>query len=70
MKFAVTMIYDMKYKIDFGTVADLDTKFNILFEILNDDAMKSMEKVTIDLSKPSESTARPDNSLDFSCFKD
>ena len=70
VKFAVTMIYDMKYKIDFGTVADLDTKFNILFEILNDDAMKSMEKVTIDLSKPSESTARPDNSLDFSEFED
>ena len=70
VKFAVTMIYDMKYKIDFGTVGDLDTKFNILFGILNDDAMKSMDKVSVDLGNPSEATARPDNSLDFSEFDD
>ena len=69
-KFAITLIYDMKYKISFGNVSDLGAKFNILFEILNDEAMKSMEKVYIDLSTPSKSTARPDNSLDFSAFED
>ncbi len=69
-KFAITVIYDMKYKVNFGNVSDLSSKFNILFEILNDEAMKSMEKVYVDLSTPSKSTARPDNSLDFSIFDD
>lgn len=69
-KFAITVIYDMKYKINFGSVNDLSSKFNILFGILNDEAMKSMEKVYVDLSTPSKSTARPDNSLDFSAFED
>jgi hypothetical protein len=60
----------MKYKVNFGTSVDLGTKFNILFGILNDEAMKSMEKVYIDLTTPSKATARPDLTLDFSEFAD
>ena len=69
-KFAIALIYDMKYKVNFGTSVDLGTKFNILFGILNDEAMKSMEKVYIDLTTPSKATARPDLTLDFSEFAD
>lgn len=70
VKFAVTIVYDMKYKVCFGDASELGPKFNILFGILNDEAMKSMEKVYIDLSTPSKATARPDNTLDFSEFDD
>ena len=69
-KFNVRLVYDMKYMVGFGSANELEPKFRVLFGMLNDEAMKSMEKVDIDLSKPAAASARPDNSLDFSQFED
>ena len=69
-KFNITLVYDMKYKVIFGDLNDLDSKFRMFFEILNDGAMQHYDKAVIDLRKPSEANARPDTTLDFSQFED
>lgn len=69
-KYNVVLIYDMKYKVIFGSIEDLNAKFRMFFEILNEGSMQYADKAVIDLRTPSKATARPDNTLDFSEFED
>ena len=69
-KFNVYLVYDMKYKVIFGNTDDLDAKFRIFFEILNEGSMQYADKAVIDLRTHSKATARPDPDLDFSEFED
>ncbi len=69
-KFDVTLIYAEKYSINFGDVSDLDVKFRVLYEILEEGSTQHSDKVAIDLSDPSRASARTDLSLDFSEFID
>lgn len=69
-KFDIYLVYDMKYKVIFGNAKDLDAKFRIFFEILNEGSMQYTDKAVIDLRTISKATARPDTTLDFSEFED
>ncbi len=69
-KFDITLIYSQKFSIRFGTAADLDVKFRVLYEILKEGSMQYAEKSAIDLSDPSKATARADLTLDFSEYID
>jgi hypothetical protein len=69
-KFNVSLVYDMKYKVIFGKSEELDAKFRIFFEILNEGSMQYTDKAVIDLRTISKATARPDTTLDFSEFED
>ena len=69
-KFDVSLVYDMKYMVKFGKVKDVDAKFRMFFEILNEGSMQYADKAVIDLRTPSKATARPDPTLDFSDFED
>ena len=69
-RFDVTLIYGLKYKVKFGSVANLDAKLRVLFGILNEGSVVKMEKAVIDLTDPSRATAREDTSLDFTEFDD
>lgn len=69
-KFDITLIYDLKYQVKFGSVTNLDAKLNVLFAILNEGTAVKMEKAVIDLTTPSKATAREDTALDFSEFDD
>ena len=69
-RFDVTLIYGLKYKIKFGSVANLDAKLRVLFGILNEGSVVKMETAVIDLTDPSRATAIEDTSLDLSEFDD
>lgn len=69
-KFDVRLIYANKFSVRFGDVRDLDLKFRIFYEIMAENSIGYAEKVTVDLTDPSEATARADNSLDFSKYID
>lgn len=69
-KFDITLIYDLKYQIKFGSASNLDAKLRVLFGILNEGTAVKMEKAVIDLTTPSKATAREDVDLDFSEFDD
>ena len=69
-KFDVKLIYANKFSINFGDCKDLDVKFRVLYEILAEGSTKYSDKVSIDVSNPSEATARSDSTLDFSQFAD
>lgn len=65
-KFEITVIWDMKYKIVFGSRADLALKLTVLDAVLADGQLDYAEKAIIDVSDPSRAVARADLSLDFS----
>ncbi len=69
-RFDVTLIYGLKYKVKFGSVANLDAKLRVLFGILNEGTVVKMDKAIIDLTDPSKATAREDISLDLTEFND
>ena len=69
-RFDITLIYGMKYKVKFGSSANLDAKLRVLFGILNEGSVVKMETAIIDLTDPSKATAREDTSLDLSEFDD
>ncbi len=65
-KFNITMIYDGKYKILFGSTGDVDIKLSDLSEIVSAESLQYAEKAIIDLTLTGKPSARVDNSLDFS----
>lgn len=69
-RFDITLIYGLKYKVKFGSVANLDAKLRVLFGILNEGSVVKMDKAFIDLTDTSKATAREDTDLDFSEFDD
>ena len=69
-RFDITLIYGLKYKVKFGSVANLDAKLRVLFGILNEGSVVKMDKAFIDLTDTSRATAREDTDLDFSEFDD
>ena len=69
-KFDISVIYAGKFKVKFGSVADLDVKFRVLYEILAEGSMQYSDMASIDLSDPTRPTARTDLTLDFSEFVD
>ena len=69
-KFDVRLIYANKFSVRFGDVRDLDLKFRVFYEIMEENSMQYAEKVTVDLTDPSKATARADMSLDFSEYLD
>ena len=69
-KFDVTLIYDGKYQIRFGSVSDLDVKLRILDEILEGGSLEHYDLVSVDISDTARPTARPDLTLDFSEYID
>ena len=69
-KYDVTLIYAQKYKIRFGSVTDLDSKFRVLFGILDEGSTQYADKAEIDLTNPSAAIARPDPTLDLSQYID
>ena len=69
-KFNVRLIYAEKFSVRFGDIRDLDLKFRIFYEIMAENSTQYADKVTVDLTDPSEATARADTSLDFSEYID
>ena len=69
-KYDVTLIYANKYKVRFGSIANLDAKLRVLFGILEEGSTQYADKVEIDLSNPSAAIARPDPTIDFDEFID
>ncbi len=69
-RFDVTLIYTGKFKIRFGEADDLDIKFRMLYEVFREGSLQYADKVYIDVSDPSATIARPDQTLDLSEFED
>ncbi len=69
-KFNVRLIYNMKYEVRFGSATGLDSKLGVFFSILNEGSAEKMSKAVIDLTSPSNATAREDVDLDFSEYDD
>jgi hypothetical protein len=69
-KFNVTLVYQMKYQVRFGAATALDSKLGVLSSILEDGSVVNMTKAVIDISSPSNATAREEIELDFSEFDD
>lgn len=69
-KYDVTLIYADKYKIDFGSISELESKFRVLFGILDEGSTQYADKAEIDLSDPSAAIARPNPTLDLDEFID
>jgi len=69
-KYDVTLVYADKYKIRFGSIAELDSKLRVLFGILDEGSTQYADKVEIDLTDPSAAIARPDPTLDLDEFID
>ncbi len=69
-KFNIVLIYAEKFEVRFGTSDDLDVKFRMLFEIMQEGSMQYAEKVAVDLSNSSKAVARADESIDFTEYFD
>lgn len=69
-KYDVTLIYADKYKIGFGSISELESKFRVLFGILDEGSTQYADKAEIDLSDPSAAIARPNPTLDLDEFID
>lgn len=69
-KYDVTLIYADKYKIGFGSISELESKFRVLFGILDEGSTQYADKAEIDLSDPSAAIARPNPTLDLAEFID
>ena len=69
-KFDITIRYADKFRVRFGDVTNLEIKYRMLYEIIEEGSMQYAERVRIDLSDPSEATARADATVDFSEFED
>lgn len=64
-KFDITLIYAEKFRVRFGYLTDLERKFNIFFKMLEEGSLQNYEKVTVDISLPSQPVARPDALFDI-----
>lgn len=69
-KFDITLIYAEKFEVRFGDKSDLDIKFRMLFEIMQEGSMQYAGKVHVDLSDPSKVVARADESIDLNEYFD
>ncbi|MBR4031319.1 MAG: FtsQ-type POTRA domain-containing protein [Clostridia bacterium] len=69
-KYDVTLIYADKYKISFGSISELESKFRVLFGILDEGSTQYADKVEIDLTNPSAAIARPNPELDLEQYID
>jgi len=69
-KFDITLIYAEKFEVRFGDKSDLDVKFRMLFEIMQEGSMQYAGKVHVDLSDPSKVVARADEGIDLNEYFD
>ena len=69
-KYDVVLIYAEKYKVSFGNASNLNSKFRVLFGILDEGSTQYADKVEIDLTNPSAAIARPNPELDLDAYLD
>ena len=69
-RFDLRLLYAEKYQLVFGSTLDLDYKFRVVFGILEEGSTLYSDSVTVDVSSPSQATARTDNTIDRGEFVD
>lgn len=69
-RFDLRLLYAEKYQIVFGSPVDLDYKLRVVFGILEEGSTQYSDSVTVDVSSPSQATARTDDGIDRAEFVD